>query len=37
MLYAFARDKGIFGWRWWKEVRAPQRCRRHAPAILHSS
>ncbi|KAI7843794.1 hypothetical protein COHA_002692 [Chlorella ohadii] len=20
MLYAFARDRGIFGWRWWKEV-----------------
>lgn len=31
MLYAFSRDKGIFGWRWWKEVR------RHAPAIMHSS
>lgn len=24
MLYAFARDRGIFGWRWWKEVSAGQ-------------
>lgn len=33
MLYAFARDKGIFGWRWWKEVRG--RCPRRVGCLWH--